>query len=187
MTEKLNFRGTTILAVRHGGTVALGGDGQVSLGHVVVKGHANKIRKLLGGEVVVGFAGATADAFTLFERFEIKLKDCNSNLTRAAVELAKDWRTDRMLRRLEAMIIAVSADKTLLLSGNGDVIEPDGPVLAIGSGGDYAQSAARALVRHAPSMSAKEIVEESLTIASDICLYTNTNFTICELQESTTK
>jgi ATP-dependent HslUV protease subunit HslV len=183
MTEGLVFRRTTILAVRHGGVVALGGDGQVSLGSTVVKSAANKIRRLLDGQVVVGFAGATADAFTLFERFEDKLKDFNGNLTRAAVELAKDWRTDRMLRRLEAMIVAVDAGKTLLLSGTGDVIEPDGAVLSIGSGGDYAQSAARALVKHAPQLSAREIVTESLTIAADICLYTNKHFTIEELED----
>jgi ATP-dependent HslUV protease subunit HslV len=187
MTDYPCFRGTTILAVRHGGSVAIGGDGQVSLGNVIVKGHAKKIRKLLDGEVIVGFAGATADAFTLFERFEGKLKDANNNLTRAAVELAKDWRTDRILRRLEAMIVAVNAEKTLLLSGTGDVIEPDGGILAIGSGGDYAQSAARALVKHAPSLSAREIVEESLTVASEICLYTNENFTIFELKEVSEK
>ena len=183
MTEGPVFRRTTILAVRHGGVVALGGDGQVSLGNTVVKSAANKIRRLLDGQVVVGFAGATADAFTLFERFEDKLKDFNGNLTRAAVELAKDWRTDRMLRRLEAMIVAVDAGKTLLLSGTGDVIEPDGAVLSIGSGGDYAQSAARALVKHAPQLSAREIVTESLTIAADICLYTNKHFTIEELED----
>ena len=177
------FKGTTILAVRHGGTVAIGGDGQVTMGNTVVKAGANKIRKLLDGEVLVGFAGSTADAFTLFERFERKLKDFNGNLTRAAVELAKDWRMDRALRRLEALILAVDGKKTLLLSGTGDVIEPDGPVIAIGSGGGYAQAAALALVEHAPDLSAHEVVKKALTIAGQICLYTNQHHTICELED----
>ena len=178
------FRGTTIIAVRHGGRVAIGGDGQVSLGHKVVKGSANKIRQLFDGKVIVGFAGATADAFTLFERFETKLKDFNGNLTRAAVELAKDWRTDRALRRLEALILAVDANKTLLLSGTGDVIEPDGPTIAIGSGGDYALSAAKAMLNHAPQLDAETIVRESLGIAGEICLYTNDHLTIQTLEET---
>ncbi len=175
------FHATTIVAVRHAGRVAIGGDGQVSRGNTIVKGTANKIRRLHGGDVVVGFAGSTADAFTLFERFEGKLKDHSGNLTRAAVELAKDWRTDRALRRLEALILAVDRTKTLLLSGTGDVIDPDGPVCAIGSGGDYAAAAAQALTKHAPHLSARDMVEESLRIAASICVYTNTSFTIEEL------
>ena len=172
------FKGTTIIAVRRGNQVAIGGDGQVSRGNTIMKGSANKIRRLLDGKVIVGFAGSTADAFTLFERFEKKLKDYNGNLTRAAVELAKDWRLDKALRRLEALILAVDKDKTLLLSGAGDVIEPDNHVIAIGSGGDYALSAATALVKHAPDLDAETIVRESLTIAADICIYTNHNFSI---------
>ncbi|MFT7622024.1 MAG: ATP-dependent HslUV protease subunit HslV [Myxococcota bacterium] len=172
------FRGTTICAVRHGGSVAIGGDGQVSRGNTIVKAGASKIRKLLDGEVVVGFAGSTADAFTLFERFEAKLKDYNGNLVRSAVELAKDWRTDRALRKLEALILAVDRTNTLLISGTGDVVEPDEGVIAIGSGGDYAQSAALAMLRHAPAMSAEAMVRESLTIAASICIYTNDHFTI---------
>jgi len=172
------FKGTTIIAVRHGGKVAIGGDGQVSMGQTVVKSSANKIRYLLDGQVVVGFAGGTADAFTLFERFEGKLKDYNGNLTRAAVELAKDWRTDKALRQLEALILAVDENKTLLISGNGDVIEPDDSVMAIGSGGNYALAAARALTQHVPSMSAEDIAKEALTIAGSICLYTNEHITV---------
>ncbi|MFT5431938.1 MAG: ATP-dependent HslUV protease subunit HslV [Myxococcota bacterium] len=172
------FKGTTIIAVRRGDSVAIGGDGQVSRGNTIMKGGANKIRSLLDGEVIVGFAGSTADAFTLFERFEQKLKDHNGNLTRAAVELAKDWRLDKALRRLEALILAVDKNKTLLLSGTGDVIEPDGGVIAIGSGGDYAHAAATALVKHAPDLSAEAIVRESLTIAADICIYTNHHHTV---------
>ena len=178
------FRGTTIIAVRHNGKVAIAGDGQVSMGNSVVKGNAKKIRPLLDGKVYVGFAGSTADAFTLFERFEAKLKDYNGQLTRAAVELAKDWRTDKALRRLEALILAVDAHKTLLLSGTGDVIEPDGSAIAIGSGGDYALSAARGLVKHASHLSARQIAEESLTIAAGICIYTNDHFTVAELEEA---
>ncbi len=176
------FKGTTIVAIRHGGTIAIGGDGQVTMGNIVVKAGANKIRELFDGEVIVGFAGSTADAFTLFERFERKLKDYNGNLTRAAVELAKDWRMDKALRRLEALILAVDSTKTLLLSGTGDVIEPDGPVIAIGSGGGYAQAAAMALVAHAPELSAREMVSKALQIAGEICLYTNQHHSICELE-----
>ena len=177
------FRGTTIIAVRQGKTVAIGGDGQVSMGNTVVKGTANKIRSLLDGRVLVGFAGATADAFTLFERFEVKLRDFNGNLTRAAVELAKDWRLDKALRRLEALILAVDVEKTLLISGTGDVIEPDGQVIAIGSGGDYALAAARAMLKHAPDLGPEEIVRDSLSIAGSICLYTNDHLTIETLSE----
>ena len=178
------FKGTTIIAVRHGGRVAIGGDGQVSLGNTVVKARASKIRKLMDGQVTVGFAGSTADAFTLFERFEAKLKDFNGNLTRAAVELAKDWRMDKALRRLEALILAVDAKKTLLLSGTGDVIEPDEGVIAIGSGGNYALAAARAMMLHAPHLSAAEIVRGALEIAGSICLYTNDHLTIVEIEET---
>ncbi len=176
------FKGTTIIAVRHNGAVAIAGDGQVSRGNTVVKAGASKIRKLLDGEVVVGFAGSTADAFTLFERFEARLKDYNGNLVRAAVELAKDWRMDKALRRLEALILAVDRKKTLLISGTGDVVEPDSGVISIGSGGDYAQSAALALVKHAPHLSARQIVEESMAIAAGICIYTNDHLTIEELE-----
>jgi ATP-dependent HslUV protease subunit HslV len=177
------FKGTTILAVRHGGRVAIGGDGQVSMGNCIVKAGASKIRRLLDGQIIVGFAGSTADAFTLFERFEAKLKDFNGNLTRAAVELAKDWRTDKALRQLEALILAVDHQKTLLLSGTGDVIEPDDAVIAIGSGGNFALAAGRALTRNSPNLSAHEIVQKSMDIAAEICLYTNGHITIEELEE----
>ena len=180
--SEIVFHGTTIMAIRHGGRVALGGDGQVSRGNSIMKGGANKIRRLAGGNVIVGFAGSTADAFTLFERFEGKLKDYNNNLVRAAVELAKDWRLDRALRRLEALILAADRNKTLLLSGTGDVIEPDSNVCAIGSGGDFALSAGLALAKHAPQLTAREMVEESLGIAASICIYTNDHFTIEELE-----
>ena len=171
---------TTILTVRRDGKVAIGGDGQVTLGSSVMKADANKIRKLLDGQVITGFAGSTADAFALLERFEIKLKDYPSNIPRAATELAKEWRTDRALRRLEAMMVVVAASSTLLLSGTGDVIAPSDGILAIGSGGDYAMSAAKALVAHS-SLSATEIVRESLCIASEIDIYTNANVIIEEL------
>jgi len=171
---------TTILTVRRDGKVAIGGDGQVTLGSSVMKADANKIRKLLDGQVITGFAGSTADAFALLERFEVKLKDYPSNIPRAATELAKEWRTDRALRRLEAMMIVVAASTTLLLSGTGDVIAPSDGILAIGSGGDYAMSAAKALATHS-SLSATEIVRESLKIASEIDIYTNFNVVIEEL------
>ena len=171
---------TTILTVRRDNKVAIGGDGQVTLGNSVMKADANKIRKLLDGQVITGFAGSTADAFALLERFEMKLKDYPSNIPRAATELAKEWRTDRVLRRLEAMMIVVAASSTLLLSGTGDVIAPSDGILAIGSGGDYAMSAAKALVAHS-SLSASEIVRESLRIASEIDIYTNSNVVIEEL------
>jgi len=171
---------TTILTVRRDGKVAIGGDGQVTLGSSVMKADANKIRKLLDGQVITGFAGSTADAFALLERFEIKLKDYPSNIPRAATELAKEWRTDRALRRLEAMMIVVAASTTLLLSGTGDVIVPSDGILAIGSGGDFAMSAAKALAAHS-SLSATEIVRESLKIASEIDIYTNSNVVIEEL------
>jgi ATP-dependent HslUV protease subunit HslV len=172
---------TTILTVRRDGKVAIGGDGQVTLGSSVMKADANKIRKLLDGKVITGFAGSTADAFALLERFEVKLKDYPSNIPRAATELAKEWRTDRVLRRLEAMMIVVAASSTLLLSGTGDVIAPTDGILAIGSGGDYAMSAAKALAAHS-TLSATEIVRESLRIASEIDIYTNANVVIEELE-----
>jgi ATP-dependent HslUV protease subunit HslV len=168
---------TTILAVRHKGQTAIGGDGQVTLGAVVMKSDANKIRRLAGGKVVVGFAGAAADAFALLERFEAKLKDYQGSVPRAATELAKDWRMDRSLRRLEAMIIAVDRENLLLVSGTGDVIQPTDGAAAIGSGGAYALAAARALMAHA-SLSAKEVVEQALAIAADLCIYTNRNVAV---------
>jgi len=171
---------TTILTVRRDGKVAIGGDGQVTLGASVMKADANKIRKLLDGQVITGFAGSTADAFALLERFETKLKDYPSNLLRAATELAKEWRTDRILRRLEAMMIVVAPSSTLLLSGTGDVIVPSDGILAIGSGGDYAMAAAKALAAHS-ALSASEIVKESLRIAAEIDIYTNANVIIEEL------
>ena len=174
------LHGTTVVAVRKGDKVVIGGDGQVSLGNTIMKNGARKVRRLHEGKVIAGFAGSTADAFTLFERFEAKLKDSSGNLLRAAVELAKDWRTDRLLRRLEALLIVADKTKTLLLTGSGDVIEPDTGVLAIGSGGAYAQAAATALLLHSP-LEAAEIVKESLRIAADICIYTNQNITIEEL------
>jgi ATP-dependent HslUV protease, peptidase subunit HslV len=176
------IRGTTILSVRRGGQVVIGGDGQVSLGNTVMKGNARKVRRLFKGQVLAGFAGATADAFTLFERFEAKLEKHHGHLTRSAVELAKDWRTDRMLRRLEALLIVADKDASLLLTGTGDVIEPEGEgsLLAIGSGGPFAQAAARALLENT-ELSARQIVEKGLGIAADICIYTNHNLLIEEL------
>ena len=171
------FHGTTILSVRRDGAVALGGDGQVTLGNVVVKATARKIRRLYHDKVLAGFAGATADAFTLFERFEAKLEKHQGHLVRSAVELAKDWRSDRVLRRLEAMLAIVDAQSSLIITGTGDVLEPELGIVAIGSGGSYAQSAARALLLHS-SLSAEAIVKESLTIAGDLCIYTNQNHVI---------
>jgi len=176
-----SFHATTIVSVRRDGKVVIGGDGQVTLGNTVVKSNARKLRRLGSkGEVLAGFAGATADAFTLFELFEQKLDKYGNNLTRAAVELAKDWRTDRRLGRLEAMLAVADKDASLLISGNGDVLEPEHGLIAIGSGGPYAQAAARALLQHS-SLSAREIVEKALGIAGDICIYTNHNVTIEEL------
>jgi ATP-dependent HslUV protease subunit HslV len=172
------FEATTILAVRHRGRVAVCGDGQVTLGSTVMKGTAKKVRRLYHDKIICGFAGATADAFTIFERFEDKLSKFSGQLLRSAVELAKDWRTDRSLRRLEAMLLAVDEQSTLLLSGSGDVIEPDDGLLAIGSGGSYALAAARAMCRNAPDMDAAVIAEEAMKIAADICIYTNHNFTL---------
>lgn len=171
------MRSTTILAVRRNGQTALGGDGQVTLGSVVMKADAKKIRRLHGGKVAVGFAGASADAFALLERFEAKLKDFQGNVPRAATELAKDWRMDRNLRRLEAMMIAVDKDSLLLVSGTGDVIQPTDGLAAIGSGGSYALAAARALVAHT-TMSAAEVVRAALGIAADLCIYTNRNLEV---------
>jgi ATP-dependent HslUV protease subunit HslV len=171
--------GTTILSVRRGGTVAMGGDGQVTVGNTVMKGNARKVRRLYGDKVLAGFAGGTADAFTLFERFEGKLEKYG-NLTRAAIELAKDWRTDRALRRLEALLCVADKQASFIISGNGDVIEPEDAVMAIGSGGSYALAAARALAA-STQLSAREIVERSLGIAADICIHTNRNFVIDEL------
>ncbi len=173
------YRGTTILSVRRDGKVAMGGDGQVSMNDTVMKGNARKVRRLHDEHVLAGFAGGTADAFTLFERFESKLQQYG-NLTRAAIELAKDWRGDRMLRRLEALLCVADAEKSLIISGNGDVIEPDDDLMAIGSGGSYARAAATALLENT-ELDAKTIVEKGLSIAADICVYTNTNIAIEEL------
>jgi ATP-dependent HslUV protease subunit HslV len=170
------FRGTTILSVRRNGIVAVGGDGQVSMGNTVVKGNARKVRALFGGKVLAGFAGGTADAFTLFERFEGKLEQYG-NLTRAAIELAKDWRSDRMLRRLEALLCVADIEKSFIVSGNGDVIEPEHDLMAVGSGGAYAQAAARALLENTP-LDARTIVEKALGIAAEICVFTNRNLVI---------
>jgi ATP-dependent HslUV protease subunit HslV len=169
---------TTILAVLHNGKVSIGGDGQATMGNTVAKSNVKKIRKLQDGKVITGFAGSTADAFTLLDRFDEKLSAYGGNMKRAAIELAKDWRTDRFLRRLEAMLIAASEDQILVISGTGDVLEPDNQVAAIGSGSMFAQSAALALKKHAPHLSAEEIVRESLGIAADICIYTNHNLVV---------
>ena len=180
MSDSFNPHGTTILGVRRNGVVAIGGDGQVTLGNTVMKGNSRKVRLLGGGKVIGGFAGGTADAFTLFERFEGKL-DKFGNLTRAAIELAKDWRSDRYLRRLEALLLVGDPGKLFVISGNGDVIEPEHDVVAIGSGGPFAQSAARALLENT-ELTAREIVEKSLNIAADVCIYTNRSLTIEELR-----
>ncbi|ACR30438.1 ATP-dependent protease subunit HslV [Burkholderia glumae] len=171
------YHGTTIVSVRRGDQVALGGDGQVTLGNIVMKGGARKVRRIYNNQVLVGFAGGTADAFSLLDRFEAKLEKHQGNLTRAAVELAKDWRTDRMLRRLEAMLIAADKTTTLVITGNGDVLDPEGGICAIGSGGSYAQAAARALAENT-ELSPQEIVAKALTIAGDMCIYTNHNHII---------
>ncbi|MEN7550993.1 ATP-dependent protease subunit HslV [Rapidithrix thailandica] len=172
------FRSTTVLAVVKDGKIAIGADGQATFGNTVAKSNVRKIRKLQEGKVVLGFAGSTADAFTLMERFDEKLNAFGGNMKRAAIELAKDWRTDRYLRRLEAMMIVANKEEVLIISGTGDVIEPDNQIAAIGSGSMFAQSAALALQKHAPHLSAKEIVEESLHIAADICIYTNHNLVL---------
>lgn len=173
-----SIHATTILAVIHNGQVAIGGDGQATMGNTIAKSNVRKIRKLQEGKILVGFAGSTADAFTLLDRFDEKLNAYSGNMKRAAIELAKDWRMDRVLRRLEAMLITVSKDELLIVSGTGDVLEPDHQVAAIGSGAMYAQSAALALKKHAPKLTAEEIVRESLTIAADICIYTNHNLVV---------
>ena len=175
--NKETFHGTTIIGVRRGNEVVVGGDGQVTIGNTIMKNNAKKVRRLYKEQVLAGFAGATADAFTLFEKFEGKLEKYSGHLTRSAVELAKDWRTDKILRNLEALLIVADKDVSLLISGNGDVIEPQDSILAIGSGGSYAQAAAKALYENT-DLTAEDIVKESLSIASDICIYTNSNLTI---------
>jgi ATP-dependent HslUV protease subunit HslV len=182
----MHIRGTTILAIKKDDKITVAGDGQVTLDTTILKHGARKVRRLYNNEVIVGFAGATADAFTLFDRFDQKLEQYNGNLLRAAVELTKDWRTDRVLRHLEALMIAVSRDYSLIISGNGDVIESDDEVMAIGSGGAFAQAAARALVKHS-NLSATEIAKESMKIASDICIYTNDHITLEEIDLSEEK
>lgn len=176
------FRGTTILSVRKGNQVVIGGDGQVSMGNTMMKGNARKVRRLYDGQVLAGFAGGTADAFTLFERFEAKLEKHQGQLVRSAVELAKDWRTDRMLRRLEALLAVADKEASLIITGNGDVIEPEHGVMAIGSGGDFAKSAALALIENT-DLTAYDVVEKSLGIAARICIYTNDNLTIESLED----
>jgi ATP-dependent HslUV protease subunit HslV len=175
------YRGTTILSVRRNGHVVVGGDGQVSMGNTVMKGNARKVRTLYHGKVLAGFAGGTADAFTLFERFEAKLEKHQGHLVRSAVELAKDWRTDRMLRRLEALLVVADTESSLIITGNGDVIEPEDCLMAIGSGGPYAQAAARAML-DTTELDARTIVEKGLEIAASICVYTNRNLTLEELE-----
>lgn len=181
MEKRMHIKGTTILAVKKDNKITVAGDGQVTLDTTILKHGARKVRRLYNDEVVVGFAGATADAFTLFDRFDQKLEQYNGNLLRSAVELTKDWRTDRVLRHLEALMIAVSRDYSLIISGNGDVIESDDDVMAIGSGGPYAQSAARAMVRHT-DLSSTEIAKEAMKIAAEICIYTNDRITIEEIE-----
>jgi ATP-dependent HslUV protease, peptidase subunit HslV len=176
-----NIKATTIVAVKHKNKVALAGDGQVTLGETIMKAGARKVRRLYHNELVAGFAGASADAFTLFEKFEIKLEAFHGNLERAAVELAKEWRTDKVLRKLEALLIVGDKEKILLISGTGDIIEPDDNITAIGSGGSYALAAARALVQHNSQMEAREIAYEALKIASSICIYTNDHITVEEV------
>ncbi len=179
----MHIRGTTILAVKRNGKITVAGDGQVTLDTTILKHGARKVRRLYNNEVIVGFAGATADAFTLFERFDQKLEQYNGNLLRAAVELTKDWRTDRVLRHLEALMIAVNKDNALIISGNGDVIEADDDVMAIGSGGPFALTAARALLRHS-DLSATDIAREAMKIASEVCIYTNDHITVEEIDIS---
>ncbi len=182
----MQIRSTTVLGVRRNGKVALGSDGQATMGNTVMKHKARKVRRLANGKILAGFAGATADAFTLFERFEEKLQQYNGDVTRGAVELAKLWRTDRYLRKLEALLAVASADRLLLISGTGDVIEPDDDILAIGSGGPYALAAARGLIEGGSDLSARDIVQKGLTIAGDICIYTNQNLTILDLDDQAT-
>ena len=180
MAKRERIRSTTILCVRRKGKVVIAGDGQVTMGQEVLKSSAKKLRRLYNGQILAGFAGSTADAFSLFQRFETKLEQHNGNLARAAVELAKDWRTDRMLRHLEALLIVADGTNTYILGGNGDVIEPDNDIAAIGSGGSFAKAAAQALLENT-NMSARDIVEKSMAIAGDICIFTNRNLTIEEL------
>jgi ATP-dependent HslUV protease, peptidase subunit HslV len=179
----VKIRSTTVVAVIHNGQMAIGADGQATMGNTIAKSNVKKIRKLADGKIIAGFAGSTADAFTLLERFEAKLSAYGNNMKRAAIELAKDWRTDRYLRKLESMIIAASKDEILIISGTGDVLEPDNNIAAIGSGSMYAQSAATALKKHAPNLTAEEMVRESLNIAADICIYTNHNLTVETIKE----
>ncbi len=179
MMQKIHA--TTVLAILHNGEIAIGADGQATMGNTVAKSNVRKIRKLSDGKILAGFAGSTADAFTLIERFDEKLNAYGKNMKRAAIELAKDWRTDRYLRRLEAMLITASKDEVLVISGTGDVLEPDNNIASIGSGSMYAQSAATALKKHAPQMTAEEMVRESLHIAADICIYTNHNIILEKL------
>jgi ATP-dependent HslUV protease, peptidase subunit HslV len=179
--KELNWHGTTIIAVRRGGAVAIGGDGQVTMGDTIVKAGARKVRRLYDEKVIVGFAGATSDAFTLFSRFESMLQKHSGNLIRAAVELTREWRTDKVLRRLEALLIVADAESTLLITGSGDVLEGDDEVVAIGSGGSYAAAAARALMRHT-EMKPEEIVTEALAITSEICIYTNDKIVIEKIE-----
>jgi len=177
----LRVRSTTILALQHRGRVVMAGDGQVSMGNTVMKHGARKVRRLHGGRVLAGFAGASADAFTLFDKFEAKLEQHNGNLTRAAVELAKDWRSDRVLRRLEALLLAANQDALLVISGSGDVIEPDDPAIAIGSGGNFALAAARALIAHS-DLDARAIAAEAMKIAASLCVFTNDHIVVEELE-----
>lgn len=182
MENLKNLRATTVVGIIHNGMAALGSDGQATLDKTVMKSTVKKVRKLNDGKILAGFAGSTADAFTLFEKFEEKLNAYNGNLQRAAVELAKEWRKDKFLQKLEALLVVMDQETSLLISGQGDVIEPDDQILAIGSGGAFALAAARALQKNAPNLSAKEIVEKSLNIAADICIYTNHNITILEIE-----
>lgn len=178
-----DLKATTVVGIIHNGEAAIAGDGQATMDKTVMKATVNKVRHLYNGRIAAGFAGSTADAFTLFEKYEEKLKQYNGNLQRAAVEMAKEWRNDKFLRKLEALLIVMSKEKALLISGQGDVIEPDDKILAIGSGGSYALAAARALKENAPELSAREIAEKSLHIAADICIYTNHNLSILELED----
>ncbi|NJN24782.1 MAG: ATP-dependent protease subunit HslV [Cyclobacteriaceae bacterium] len=175
------IRSTTVVAIKHNGQVAIGADGQATMGNTVAKSNVKKLRKLQGNKILTGFAGSTADAFTLLERFDEKLSAYGANMKRAAIELAKDWRTDRYLRKLEAMLIVANSDEILILSGTGDVLEPDNDIATIGSGSMYAQAAAMALKKHCPGLTAEEMVKESLGVAADICIYTNHNITIEKL------
>ena len=178
-----DLKATTVVGIIHNGEAAIAGDGQATMKDTVMKATVNKVRRLYEGKIAAGFAGSTADAFTLFEKYEEKLKEYNGNLQRAAVEMAKEWRNDKFLRKLEALLIVMSKDEALLISGQGDVIEPDDQIITIGSGGSYALAAARALKENAPELSAREIVEKSLNIAADICIYTNHNLSVLELED----